>query len=259
MNFFENFTADQRVQIASGHTFDIPAFPDTTGANREAEVIASAVWSSVVDYVPQVNSVKSDQRFSDFGRAEKIAPLSETAYVRLLGGWRNLQSFERSIDAREQALLGIPAIDKSNLLAQLEDREIREWWGRQSVETRAEQMRLAAETGEGERLALAILRSPIPQADVEKAHLREIWNTARRNADPVEAERIDLGRKSAEWTARNLQFARAVVKTVSGWDDDRVLSHAITAQDGEFIPFAERLGFTRQDVARMQLRLSTRR
>ncbi|OAJ61491.1 hypothetical protein A6V36_24265 [Paraburkholderia ginsengiterrae] len=259
MNFYENFTADQRVQIGTGHTFDIPAFPDTTGSSNEAQVVASALWSHVSDYVPQVNAIKADRRFSDYGRAEHIDPIAETAHLRLVGGWHNLSSFEKSVDMREKALVGVPTVDPANFMVQLEDREIREWWSRQDVPTRAEQMRLMAQGGEAERIALAVLRSPIPQGDVEKTTFRAMWEDSRRAANPIEAERIALGRKSIEWAERNLQYASTVIKSVSGWDKERILKHALTAQGGTFKPYAAKLGFSKQDIAQAELRMTNRR
>ncbi|APD38429.1 hypothetical protein [Burkholderia pseudomallei] len=259
MNFFENFTADQRVQLGTGHAFDIPAFPDSTGSSNEAQAVAAAMWSHVTEYVPQVSAIKGDRRFSDYGRAEHLEPIAETAHLRIIGAWHNLNGFEKSIDSREKALVGVPSIDPANFMAQLEDREIREWWSRQDVKTRADQMRLMAEGGESERVALAVLRSPIPQGDVEKSTFRAMWEDSRRAANPIEAERIALGRKSIEWTERNLHYANTVIKAVSGWDKDRILKHAITAQDGTFKPYALKLGFSKQDIAHAELRMANRR
>jgi hypothetical protein len=259
MNFYENFTADQKVQLGTGHAFDIPAFPDSTGSSNEAQTVAAALWANVVDFVPQVNAIKADRRFSDYGRAEHLEPIAETAHLRVIGAWHNLNGFEKSIDSREKALVGVPAVDPSNFMVQLEDREIREWWSRQDVATRAEQMRMMAEGGEAERIALAVLRSPVPQVDTEKAHFRAAWEDARRAANPIEAERIALGRKSIEWASKNLNFAGVVVKALSGWDKDRILKHAITAQDGTFKPYALKLGFSKQDVAHAELRMAHRR
>lgn len=259
MNFYENFTANQRVQVGTGHTFDIPAFPDTTGSSGDAQTVAAAMWQHVTEHVPQVASIRADRRYSDIGQAEQIEGLAETAYKRLLGAWHNLTGFEHSINSREKALIGIPEIDKSNMLTMLEEREIREWWGRQDVKTRAEQMRLALEGGDAERIALAILRSPIPQADVEKTQFRKVWEDLRRQADPVEAQRIALGRASIDWAAKNLQYTQVVIKHSTKWDDDRILRHAVTVQDGAFIPQISRLGYHRETIAHAQLRLANRR
>jgi hypothetical protein len=259
MNFFENFTADQRVQLGTGHAFDIPAFPDSTGSSDQAQTVAAAMWSHVSEYVPQVNAIKADQRYSDFGRAEKIEPIAETAHRRILGAWHNLNNFEQTIDLLERTLVGVPSIDPSNFMAQLEDREIREWWERQNAATRAEQMRLMAEGGQSERIALAVLRSPIPHGDTEKATFRAMWEDSRRAANPVEAERIALGRKAVEWVERNLHYANTVVKAVSGWDKDRILKHALTDQGGTFKPYASKLGFSKSDIAQAELRMRNRR
>ncbi|CAG9247077.1 conserved hypothetical protein [Burkholderia cepacia] len=260
MNFFENFTADQRVQLGTGHTFDIPAFPDTTGSSNEAQVVTAALWSHVSDCVPQVNAIKADRRYSDYGRAEHLEPIAETAHLRLVGAWHNLNGFEKSIDSREKALVGVPAIEPSNLLAYLEDRELRDWWTAQGVEARAGLMRQFDEaSAESMRMALAILRSPLPQADVEKTYFKDAWDKAARASNPIEAERIALGRKAIEWSERNLHYAHTVIKSVSGWDKERILKHALTAQNGTFKPYASKLGFSKQDIAQMELRMANHR
>jgi len=259
MNFFENFDKAQKVQIGNGHVFEIPAFPDSTGASNEAKMVAAGVWLNVAtELLPRITALKADKRFTDIGRAEHIDPVAQTAITRLVGGWHNLDSFERSINSIESQMCAIPQIEQSNLLAQLQDAEIRQWWDRQETKARAEMMRRFEEGGEAQRIALAVLRSPIPQVDTEKSFFKNAWERAARVANPLVAERVDLGRASIEWAQKNLQFAAAAVKTSIEWTPDRVLRHAVTVENGMFAKHAHRLGFGERDVNQMMLRTASR-
>jgi len=256
MEFYEDFSKDQSVIAPSGHKFDIPAFPDTTGANEKVLELGKSMWRLVDEWSSELKAVRGDQRFSAFGRAEKVLPIAEEAHLRLIGAWNLATTYEREIDDREQAIIRIPKIDGTYSVAHLEDREIRDWWARQNVQTRSNFMEQSREPGsDAERMALAILRSPIPQSDVEKTYFRRVWEDARRAENPVEAEAIQLGRQSLEWATKNIQFVTVV--TQNSFKDvprERILRFAV-AQDKVFAPYIERLGFSQREIAQMQLRM----
>ncbi|WP_439671400.1 hypothetical protein AEMCBJ_04290 [Cupriavidus necator] len=256
MEFYEDFSKDQSVITTSGHKFDIPAFPDLTGANEKVRELGKTVWANVDEWSGNLKSVRADRRFSDFGRAEHLLPIAETAHLRLLGAWNLASTYEMEINAREQAIIRIPKIEETHSVAHLEDREIRDWWSRQSVQTRAKFMEQSREPGsDAERMALAILRSPIPQSDVEKTYFRRVWEDARRAESPIEAEAIQLGRQSLEWVTKNIQFVTVV--TQSSFKDvprEKILRFAV-AQDKVFAPYIERLGFSQREISQTQLRM----
>jgi hypothetical protein len=105
-----------------------------------------------------------------------------------------------------------------------------------------------------ERVALAILRSPIPVNDTVKASFKSTWEAARRADNPVQAERIALGRQAIEWTEKNLHFAATVVKSTSGWQPQQIIRHGMGILDGVFEPYIGRLGFSKSDIAQFKLR-----
>ncbi|CAG2136136.1 hypothetical protein [Cupriavidus numazuensis] len=256
MEFYEDFSKDQTVTVVSGHRFEIPAFPDQTGANEKVLELGKTMWRLVDEWSGKLKSIRSDQRFSDFGRAEHIVPIAETANLRLLGAWNLASTYEMEIDAREHAIIHIPKIADTHSVAHLEDREIRDWWSRQDVKTRTKFMEQSGEPGsDAERMALAILRSPIPQSDVEKTYFRRVWEDSRRAENPVEAESIQLGRQSLEWVTKNIQFVSVVTQhSFKDVPREHILKYAI-AQDKVFSPHIGRLGFSSREIAQMQLRM----
>lgn len=256
MEFYEDFSKDQSVTVVSGHRFDIPAFPDQTGANEKVMELGKSMWALVDEWSGKLKSIRADQRLSDLGRAEHILPVAETAHLRLLGAWSLASTYESEINEREQAIIRIPKIEGTHSVAHLEDREIRDWWSRQDVRTRTEFMEQSRQPGsDAERMALAILRSPIPQTDVEKTYFRRVWEDSRRAENPIEAEAIQLGRQSIEWAAKNIQFATVVTQhSFKDVPRDRILRFAV-AQDKIFAPLIERLGFSQREISQTQLRM----
>lgn len=255
--FDKEFSSLQHVGIpGTNYRFEVDAFPDPTGSSNEAKDVARIAWDNVYEYASAVSAINNDRRYSAIGRAEQTQPVSKDAFTRLLGAWHNLTTFEQSINSIEAQIIAIPNIGQGNILAHLEDRELRDWWSRQGTQERVDHMKLFQNGDQtSERIALAILRSPIPQADHEKTSFKDTWDKARLAAHPVEAERISLGRQAIEWTSKSLHSVGVVVKQTSGWEGDRILRHGLTLIDGALAPQLSRLGFAKSDVAQMKLRL----
>jgi hypothetical protein len=215
MEFYEDFSTGQVAVLRSGHRFEIPAFPDTTGSTDEIRTMATVVWSTVDSNLSKVLEIRADKRYSDLGRAEKIDPISDLAYLRLVGAHGLAADIGAKLDVRERELIGVPQIAPGNTPGQLEDKEVREWWARQKTDARTRYMELA-KNGDPDavRMALAILRSPVPQADLEKRFFRDVWETSCRVANPVESEAINLGRQALQWMEKNLAFATVVTQKV---------------------------------------------
>jgi hypothetical protein len=244
-----DFSKDQLLSLpGTNHRFDVPAFPDPTGSSAAAQDVARVMWEHAAEFTGSAASIKADRRYSDIGRADQLEPIAGKAFNTLLGSWHILNGFEREINATEAQLLAIPKIDMSHTVAHLEDRELRDWWNRLDVKKQAEHM-IAFQNGDStsERVALAILRSPIPVNDTVKASFKSTWEAARRADNPVQAERIALGRQAIEWTEKNLHFAATVVKSTSGWQPQQIIRHGMGILDGVF-------DFSKSDIAQFKLR-----
>lgn len=242
--------------MAAGRAFEMPRLA-TDLLNTEPFRLFTGAHATLSDYSGQVDRIVADLHLSPVGREAKLAPLHEHAWGALVGAWIGLRDHIVATDRREAALLAVPELHREAAAVAIEDREVRDWWRAQPVATRAEILRALGEDAEQAakyaRLQLALLRSPIPLPDPEVAHVRTLWNRARRLDNPVEALAIDRERNAIEWAERGLGHLTGILRSVSRWTVEQIAG--FVAADERREAAAGRVGVTSETLAAAKLRL----
>lgn len=176
----------------------------------------------------------------------------------IASSWTALDDEERFIAEREAKLLAVPTIAPSNSVAAIEAREIRDHWRTMSLSERTAALATIDREAGHEKLMLALMRSPVAQADHEVKAVREVWNRTQRLSNPGEALSIEQGRANIAHARLCLAHAAGIAKRITGFDGNKVLSKLLASQNAHAQRGIAAFGVTPQDAARERRNMAAR-
>ena len=200
----ENLFTSQRVEnFPNGGTLTIDANPDSS----PTPITSAAVQMAIAAFKHQqwqAKAIDADAQLSEIGKEAKRAPARQKCVQTITNALASVENLEQSLEQREREFYAWPALQPSDAVAAIQDREIRDYVNSLSSDKLAE---LTREMNQGLQpaITLALLRSPIPigkekgVADVAQ----NAWRAARNLTDPSFARRIGISRDSVEWAKRN--------------------------------------------------------
>lgn len=250
---------DDILEFSTGHQVQIPRWNHPV--KTEPVVVAESAASVVDDRMLAHQQIHADPHLSSAGREHKSQPIKQEIIGRVAASWSQVESYENHIDNREAALLALPVLDPTAAAVAIEDREIRDWWRALPAEERVRALaKIGDEPEEHQRLAIALLRSPIPLAslDGEVKFVREVWNAGRRAGNPSEAAAIGEGREGVEYAKRLIATTAAVATQFLDMKRDQIIDTVLmnTLETGTGY---RAFGFGGEDVATAQRRIDARR
>lgn len=243
------------VELTDGRKIQAPRW--TSPKRTEPVVIGDAVLEILDERLTARRAIHTDPHLSSAGRAHKSRPVDDEIIGRVAAAWSQVESYARHIDNREAALLALPELDPTAAAVAVEDRECRDWWRALPTEEKARMLaRIDAEPEKHQRLAIALLRSPLPLAmlDGEVNFVRDVWNRGRRAGNPEEAAAIDEGRAGVAYAQEILLHAGAVATQSIGLNREQVID-TVTANRLETGTGYRAFGFSDQDAAASRERI----
>jgi hypothetical protein len=210
--------------------FSMPAIHESEAGTLPVLLFTGAV-EELGTYGDKIPAIANDRDLSEIGRAKKLEPLQRDLVLRMANVDAQLDRDAAHFDKREAALLAVPKLENTYTAMAVEDVEARQWWREQPVEERAKLLkRIESEPGH-ERLMIALMRSPVPQLDLEVKFVADVWKRAKRLENPAEALAIDAGRQGVEWGRRGISQVAAITKRVLQWDDQRIVRTMLSSAD----------------------------
>jgi hypothetical protein len=243
------------IEFSDGRQIQAPRW--TSPKRTEPVVIADSVLGIIDERLTARSAIHQDPHLSSAGRAHKSRPVDEEILGRVAAGWSQVETFARHIDNREAALLALPTLDPTAAAVAVEDRECRDWWRALPTEEKARMLAsIDAEPEKHQRLAIALLRSPLPLAmlDGEVNFVRDVWNRGRRAGNPEEAAAIDEGRAAVAYAKEVLLHTAAVAQHAIGASRDAVVD-TLTTNKLETGTGYRAFGFSDQDAAASRQRV----
>lgn len=243
------------IEFSDGRQIQAPRW--TSPKVTEPVVIADAVLEIIDERLTARRAIYKDPHLSSAGRAHKSRPVDEEILGRVAAAWSQVESYATHIDNREAALLALPTLDPTAAACAIEDREVRDWWRSIPTEERVRMLAgIDAEPEKHGRLAIALLRSPLPLAmlDGEVNFVRDVWNRAKRAGNPEEAAFIDHGRAAVTYAQEIVLHTAAVAQHSIGLDLHAV-ADTLTVSKLEVGTGYRAFGLSDQDAAASRQRV----
>lgn len=204
----------------------------------------------------QQREVAQDANLTDVGKTNKLAPQLSEVWNMVSDTYAAIDAMDADLASRTAALEAVPRLHDAASAVAVEDREARDWWRAQSVATRTKILDQIANDEAAhkkyERLQIALLRSPIPLPDAEISTVRHLWGQLKRLDNPVEAQAIDQGHRTLEWTRRAAAHLQAIAAHMTGWDKDKLADFLV--QDEKRLKVARHLDVTNHHINFAQAR-----
>ncbi len=237
------------------NVIDRPAWPAAMDASEPANFFEFAA-DAVGSYMDAAAEISADKRTSDFGKTERLTPKSAEVLEVIARTSGAIDKYEADRDAEEAAMLAVPSLGAGESAEVAIDIEIRQWWRGMDQSERSQYVgKLAAGDLAHQRVALALLRSPVALLDRELLGIRDGWNEARRNANPQLAESLTVAREAIEVARRSLAHLAGRTAVLVRWDRQRMLE-ALLSVNNEFTHRGVKVyGFTDADVAMTRRRM----
>jgi hypothetical protein len=157
--------------------------------------------------------IKQDGRFTDEGKREPAARVSEVAIKTLSAVNRELRSHAADVTNWGLQHYAVPEFNPGDMMGFLREQEVRTWINSLGDKAPA---KLAGPllAGSNQYVSLAILRSPIPFENLQKK-AQEGWRVVRDKADPETAHKIAGATELIDWASPWVKVAAGMVKRSS--------------------------------------------
>ena len=253
---FERTTAeDGSIEFrlpGTNHNFAVPHIDDGVLGTLPRTFFELAL-DATAGFVARNAAIVGDATLSTVGKEQKLDPERQKLVEQLAASAASLDEEVAHANRLEAKLTAVPMLDPTHSVMAAEDRERRDWWRSQSAQDRAALLKQIDDDPAGnEPLMAALLRSPVPMLDHEKAFVRTIWNRTRRLANPTDAVVIDNARAATDWARRGLLQVAAIGRNELGWDHARVLRTVLTCPNEKVQRGAGVFGFNGYNVAQMR-------
>lgn len=245
------------VTLQGGYRFEMPVITDGDLSAYPIAIFHNSL-PLLGEAIAQLKAIGDDRTLSSLGIEQKSDPVKAEMVSRVAAAAGQVRLFENTITNMENHLYALPSIEQGHTVAAIEDREIRDWWRSLEGQQRLQMLeQVQGDAAKHERLMIALLRAPAPLAllDHETKFMREVWNEAKRAADPDTAACIQLDRQHVETARRGLAHVAGIAGRVAGWKAENTLRALIKSP---FEPVKEGFdifGFTPAQVATMRRRI----
>lgn len=232
----------------TGFSFEMPDPVNSASIDLSANPVSAfdATMLTMESLAIAKREATQDPNLSDVGKVNKIAPRNEKAWEMVAYTYDQIDAMEADLASRTAALEAVPRLHDTASAVAVEDREARDWWRAQSVQARTKILDQIANDEAAhkkyERLQIALLRSPIPLPDMEISAVRHLWQQLKRIENPAEAQAIDQGHRTIEWTRRAAAHLQAIAEHMTGWDKNKLADFLI--QDDKRMKVARHLDIT---------------
>lgn len=190
------------LRLATGAQFRLSGPPPAiTGESVPRQLVREAV-DVLSDLALKTHGARTNPNLSDQGRRTALKDTHNQAVLQTGQLWKAVQGFRKSVTEREQRLYAVEPPNLNQAGAAIRAWECRQHYASLSAEQKSAFLaEIKAGAGQVEELVSALLNSPIAIASEEIGALREVWQQARRDLNPTEAEAIDADVEAAEWAA----------------------------------------------------------
>jgi hypothetical protein len=182
-----------------------------------AFVHAGRAMTALLRLDRDVTAVGKDPTLSERGRHEKVRPFRVEAAHSLAQQAAAIRTHRTAHDQRSTALYAPPALARDDLASLLEDRELRDHWHNSTDQERLDIGALMA-TGAHERIALALLRGPIPLTEPHADLVRRGWRASVERREPAKAAQLTAEGADVEWAEHVVGAARQYMKPLIDGD-----------------------------------------
>lgn len=158
--------------------------------------------------------IKQDGRFTDEGKREPAARVSEAAIKTLSAVDRELRNYAADVKNWEIQHYAVPEFNPADMIGFLREQEVRTWVN--SLGDKA-MVKLGGPllAGTNPYVSLAILRSPIPFDKTLQDSAQEGWRVVRDKADPQTAQKIAGATELVDWASPWAKVAAGMVRRSS--------------------------------------------
>lgn len=155
-----------------------------------------------------VATVGSDRSLSAIGQREKLRAARAGAARTMALQAGAVRAIRGTQDAAFTAFYAPTLIAKDDLPALFADRELRDHWRSISDSQRTQLAAAMAGTGAHDRMALALLRGPIPLTEPFADLVTRGWRAAVAKREPAKAAQIATEAADVEWSEHVLDATR---------------------------------------------------
>lgn len=197
-----------------------------------------------------IHTIQDDQRLSEFGREERLAPLKEKALGTLGFLMNDLGEHEAKLEQQEAQRYAVPPAPgiAGNFGSELRENEIRNQLRAKSPEEQRVMFQNLNDGSADPSLVLAVLHSPVGFGLLEEV-AKNGWRKNIDDHDPVGLERLNLEKRSIEWARRSLFILRAETIRKVGYTRDQLfekvhpknLAHVFGFQPDEVVHLERKL------------------
>jgi len=183
--------------MASGKTLAIPSPPVVGEVSRELHDVAVVVRlaaSALAALEKGRRAAVADKTLSDLGRAKATEALQAAAESAAAEASGKLEGLSQAVTDLEGIVFGPPLLEPTDVVAGLQDLEIRNHLRELPSGQQGTQM---AAIGKNHRLLQAVVRSPVPLPPFSE-HADRLWRDIQSGAHPRSGELARL-RAAVAW------------------------------------------------------------
>lgn len=199
--------SERVITLASGRGIAWGPPSDAT-ASHPAVALAARAARAAAEHANERTRIAADPRLSDDAKREDSEALDRKFLQRIEDEAREAEQFAERVEADYSRTLNPPALDPTDAVGALNDRECRDYI---RGLTAAETLRLIAD-GSG-RVVDAILRSPLPMPDVLIQAARQHRASTLSNSDQFRS--LSRGKEYADWSRQVAQQSRLAVRGIA--------------------------------------------
>lgn len=239
-------------QIVGGYRFTLDPLK-VSKTVREPQMHFEVALRAVAKLAAATVQAAGDVNLSDTGRNQRLDPIRKEAIETVARSSKNIGTFENLILADAAALELVPPLAADDVVGALHDGEIRAFWRAAPLDQRTALMRRveAREPG-ADRIALALLRSPVPLDQTIDA-MREVWAKTQRTANPAAAGEIVAGEVAIAWARRGMGHVIGILPQIAHVDRKRIEAILMASGDPNVHAGAAAFGVDPAALARMRL------
>lgn len=225
-------TEDTALLTIGGNTFHRD--PDY-GAATAATTMVLMMQDAITAATERANVIKQNPRLSPAGKTFDVEKVEDELVRSAVTTAREFDRMEASIAAAQEKFATVPALEPTDAVGYMADKDRREYVLKQSAVKQTALLQ-AWERGERLELAIALIRSDLVTSvdDGKDRQLvdaaRKAWAQKCRTTDPLRAANLDAHQRSLEWGRRIFSHQQGAVNTMTGIQRDPMRMKRILEQ-----------------------------
>ncbi|HXR91078.1 MAG TPA: hypothetical protein VN750_12465 [Steroidobacteraceae bacterium] len=253
------FAAPPRWTESDQFTADTATLADPTAREfteaHPAYTHAGRAMATLLRLDRAVAEVGKDRSLSPIGQGEKLKATRADAARQVAIQAGAIRTIRTAHDGRFAAFYDPQAAD--DLPSLLLDQEIRAHWRSLNDSARTELAASMASTGANDRVALALLRGPIPLADPYAELVTKGWRAAVAKREPAKAAEVAIEAADLDWAEHVVDATRQYVRPLLAPDlEDRVARIEIYKAVRDIAGAPELFGFADHERPQLERRIA---